>query len=98
MTTGAETTNDLNQRMTALEIGQRETNVRLDATNTRLDSMEQDIRELRTSIDGNHRAINDRLDRMQQESNRRLDRMFYTALGVGGAMLVGLVVLYFRGG
>ena len=89
------TTDDRDRRLDALETDVRELraemNNRFDQINARIDQLHEAMRQ-------NQEATNARLDRLQQETNRRLDRMFYTALGIGGAILVGLVVLYFRGG
>ena len=69
MTTGAETTNDLDRRLSTLEAGQQ-------ATNTRLDSLEQSFRELRTEVVENQRENNRRFDQLQQENNLRFDQLY----------------------
>ena len=50
--------------------------------------------EFRTDLAGTNRRIERRID----ESNRRMDRLFYAIIGVGAGIIASLVALLLRTG
>ena len=56
-------------------------------------------------LEAGHTQINQRIDRLEQntaqqfiEVNRRIDRLTYTIIGVGAALIIGLVLQSVFGG
>ena len=56
------------------------------------------FREERTYTDARFREERTYTDARFQELNRRIDRMFYAFLGIGGALLVSIYATRFIGG
>lgn len=60
--------------------------------------MEAGFREARTETDARFREERTYTDAGFRELNRRIDRMFYAILGIGGALLVSVYASRFIGG
>ncbi len=85
------TTDDLSERMTAVETGLVELRGEMQAnqreTNARFTAVETGISELRAD----QRAMTARIDTLQQSVNSRIDRLFYAIVGGSAAMVIATV-------
>ncbi len=89
----------VNERLARLEEGQRHL---IDLVRDLREEFRTSLRELNRRVDDNQQQTNQRFDHSQQESNRRFDhmqhqtnRILYAVIGLGGALVVGLLVNIF---
>lgn len=72
-------------------------NRRLERLETRMGAMEVRMGAMEARMDAMWSILTELLaDR--RESNRRIDRLFYTLVGIGGGIIAALVVMIIRGG
>ena len=83
---------------TLLKTHMEETARRFDETNRRIDETNQRITETNQRITETNEATNRRIDRMEdrmedryERLNSRMDRLFYTMIGLGVAVIASLV-------
>ncbi len=61
-----------------------------------------DLRDARRNADtaqaDGFRAVNARIDRLAEQLNARIDRLFLAMLGIGAAQIALLITLVIRGG
>ena len=90
---------------TLVEANQQETNNRIDDVNRRIDDVNRRIDDVNARIEESNRATNarieesnnatnariDRLDDRYDKISVRLDRLFYTLIGLGVAIVGALV-------
>ena len=75
-----------NRRLEQLE-------VRMAAMEARMDASVASITDLRAEF----RALHVEVKENQRETNRRIDRLFYALIGIGGGIIAALVVMIIRG-
>lgn len=87
----------LNARITEVET---RLNTRITEVETRLNAR---ITEVETRMDDRITALETRMEAgfaelraSNKETNRRIDRIFYTLVGMGGALLVGMAITLIR--
>ncbi len=74
----------------ALKEGQQEIKDGLAEVNRRLDT---GLREARVDLDTGLRGVRVDLDEGLRETNRRIDRLFYAVLAIGGALLATAIAI-----